>query len=52
MFDEYQNDAIFSNEDKVLLVASPGSGKTTVLIEKLMHFISCGFKEDSILVKI
>lgn len=50
MFDEYQNDAIFSNEDKVLLVASPGSGKTTVLIEKLMHFISCGFKEDSILV--
>lgn len=50
MFDEYQNDAIFSNEDKVLLVASPGSGKTTVIIEKLMHLINCGFKEDNILL--
>ena len=39
MFDEYQNKAIFCNEDKVLLVASPGSGKTTVIIEKLIKLI-------------
>ncbi|BAK81012.1 ATP-dependent helicase [Candidatus Arthromitus sp. SFB-rat-Yit] len=50
MFDEYQNNAIFSNEDKVLLVAAPGSGKTTVIIEKLMYLVSSGFKEDSILL--
>lgn len=50
MFDEYQNKAIFCNEDKVLLVASPGSGKTTVIIEKLIKLIGEGVNGDNILL--
>lgn len=50
MFDDYQNKAIFCDEDKVLLVASPGSGKTTVIIEKLMKLIEEGISGGNILL--
>lgn len=50
MFDEYQNSVISANEDKVLLVASPGSGKTTVIIHKLISLINEGVNGDNILL--
>lgn len=50
MFDEYQDKAIYCNEDKVLLVAAPGSGKTTVIIQKLVKLIENGIDGDNILL--
>lgn len=50
MFDEYQNKVISANEDKILLVASPGSGKTTVIIHKLVSLINEGVNGDNILL--
>ncbi len=50
LFDKYQSMAISSSEDKVLLIASPGSGKTTVLIEKLTRLISNGIDANNILL--
>lgn len=50
MFDEYQSKAIFCDDDKVLLVASPGSGKTTVIIQRLLKLINDGVSGDNILL--
>lgn len=40
--DKYQEEAINNNDDKVLLIAPPGSGKTTVLNEKISRLILNG----------
>lgn len=37
--DRYQREAVENKEEKVLLIAPPGSGKTTVLIEKIIWLI-------------
>ncbi len=50
MFDEYQNRAILCNDDKVLLIASPGSGKTTVIIQRLIKLINDGVRADNVLL--
>ena len=38
--DEYQNKAVYSKDRNVLVVAAPGSGKTTVIINKVNHIIN------------
>lgn len=38
--DKYQKEAVFINEKNVLVVAAPGSGKTTVIINKVNHLIT------------
>ena len=38
--DEYQNRAVYSKDRNVLVVAAPGSGKTTVIINKVNHIIN------------
>lgn len=38
--DEYQKAAVVNDDKKVLLIAPPGSGKTTVLIEKILHLVN------------
>ena len=38
--DEYQNKAVYSKHRNVLVVAAPGSGKTTVIINKVNHIIN------------
>lgn len=50
MFDEYQSKAISCDEDKVLLVASPGSGKTTVIIQKLVNLVENNINPENILL--
>lgn len=38
--DEYQNKAVYSKDRNVLVVAAPGSGKTTVIINKVNYIIN------------
>lgn len=40
MLDNLQLDAVYSDEKNILVVASPGSGKTTVIINKIGYLIS------------
>ena len=38
--DKYQNKAVNINEKNVLVVAAPGSGKTTVIINRVNHLVT------------
>ena len=38
--DEYQYNA-YNTEDSTIVIAGPGSGKTTVLTLKIMKLLSC-----------
>lgn len=49
--DLYQKKAVYSEEKNVLVVAPPGSGKTTVTINKVAHLINNkGVSADNIVV--
>lgn len=37
--DKYQNRAVYSKNRNNLVIASPGSGKTTVIINRVLHLI-------------
>ena len=37
---EEQRAAVYSNANSILLIAGPGSGKTTVLTAKVIHYIN------------
>lgn len=50
MFDEYKNNIILSNENKVLLVASQIGNNTKVLTKKLFNLIEQGINSNNILV--
>lgn len=38
--DKYQKEAVYINEKNVLVVAAPGSGKTTVIINRVDHLVT------------
>lgn len=38
--DKYQEKAVYINEKNVLVVAAPGSGKTTVIINRVNHLVT------------
>ncbi|WP_156332262.1 UvrD-helicase domain-containing protein, partial [Clostridium paraputrificum] len=38
--DKYQKDAVETNHKNVLVVAAPGSGKTTVIINRVNHLVN------------
>ncbi len=38
-FDEYQKSAIYEENNQLLIVAGPGSGKTTVLTNRIAHLV-------------
>lgn len=38
--DIYQNDAVKTNDKNALIVAAPGSGKTTVIINRVNHLVN------------
>lgn len=48
--DKYQKEAYLTKEDKVLVVAPPGSGKTTVMLERLNYLLKEGINPRKILV--
>lgn len=48
--DEYQLSAVVNEDDKVLLIAPPGSGKTTVLLEKIERLLNSKYKAEKIVV--
>lgn len=40
ILDEYQKNAVISEDKNLLVVAAPGSGKTTVIINRIAHLVS------------
>ena len=49
--DSYQVKAVNAKERNILVVAAPGSGKTTVIINRIKHFIEdLSIKEENIIV--
>lgn len=48
--DKYQQSAYLTEEKKVLVVAPPGSGKTTVMLRRLQHIIEEGISPRKIVV--
>lgn len=48
--DEYQQAAVLTPEERVLVVAPPGSGKTTVMLRRLHHLLQGGMAPRRILV--
>ena len=49
--DSYQVKAVNAKEKNILVVAAPGSGKTTVIINRIKHFIEdLSIKEENIIV--
>ncbi len=48
--DEFQKSAVKNTEQQILIVAGPGSGKTTVLTQHIGYLISeCGIKPENFL---
>lgn len=37
--DKYQKDAVYSEENNILVVAAPGSGKTTVILNRVLYLV-------------
>jgi len=48
--DKYQESAYLTKENKVLVVAPPGSGKTTVMLRRLLHILEEGVSPKKIVV--
>ena len=49
--DNYQIKAVNAKERNILVVAAPGSGKTTVIINRIKHFVeNLSIKEENIIV--
>lgn len=48
--DKYQREAVYTEDRNVLIVAPPGSGKTTVTINRVAHLINNGVNPDNIIV--
>ncbi|MGL4451677.1 MAG: ATP-dependent helicase [Sarcina sp.] len=48
--DIYQKQAVVSNSDKTLIVAPPGSGKTTVIINRINYLIEKNINDRNIIV--
>lgn len=48
--DQYQKKAYLTKEKKVLVVAPPGSGKTTVMLKRLSHILDEGIPGDQVVV--
>lgn len=48
--DKYQESAYLTKENKVLVVAPPGSGKTTVMLRRLLHILEAGVSPKKIVV--
>ena len=44
-----QNQAVEPADSPLLLVAGPGSGKTRVIIERIVRLVNSGIKPDEIL---
>ena len=47
---ESQKQAVEHSASPLLLVAGPGSGKTKVIIERILHLVNSGIKPDEILI--
>ena len=48
--DKYQKEAYLTKEDKVLVVAPPGSGKTTVMLKRLNYLLNEGIDPSKVLL--
>ena len=48
-FNQYQLNAIYNNDKNIVCIAGAGSGKTTVMLERIKRLISDGVSPDSIL---
>lgn len=48
--DQYQESAYLTKEKKVLVVAPPGSGKTTVMLRRLQHILEEGVSPRKVIV--
>ena len=46
---EAQRSAVEYNDGPALVIAGAGSGKTRVLVYKLLHLINCGYKPDRLM---
>ncbi len=44
-----QKEAVQYSEGPLVLVSGPGSGKTRVIIERILHLVESGIKPDEIL---
>lgn len=49
MLNQKQKEAVFNEDRFVFLYAGAGTGKTTVMIEKIKHLINSGYERSSIL---
>ncbi len=50
VWSESQKEVIYANDDRILVSASAGSGKTTVMIERILRLIGDGVKLSNMLV--
>lgn len=50
MFNTKQQKAIDTTEGQVILIACPGSGKTTTLLARINHMIETGIDPNAILM--
>ena len=49
-FNQNQKDVIYYGKGTLLVEAGPGSGKTTVIVERIKHLIDIGVSPESFLV--